>query len=114
MKQKITALFISFMLVFTLAGCTAEKEQPSAYAQAENWAYLEVEKTADADVFFICPTVYGGDEDSFNMPMDDEDAKSDFLGATNMEKGIYDSDARFFAPYYRRTTGRKRNSSVTG
>ena len=35
------------------------------------------------------------------MPMDDEDAKSDFLGATNMEKGIYDSDARFFAPYYR-------------
>lgn len=101
MKQKIPALFISFMLVFTLAGCTAEKDQPSAYAQAENWAYLEVDKTADADVFFICPTVYGGDEDSFNMPMDDEDAKSDFLGATNMEKGIYDSDARFFAPYYR-------------
>ena len=101
MKQKIPALFISFMLVFTLAGCTAEKEQPSAYAQAENWAYLEVDKTADADVFFICPTVYGGDEDSFNMPMDDEYAKSDFLGATNMEKGIYDSDARFFAPYYR-------------
>ncbi len=101
MKQKIPALFISFMLVFTLAGCTAEKEQPSAYAQAENRAYLEVDKTADADVFFICPTVYGGDEDSFNMPMGDEDAKSDFLGATNMEKGIYDSDARFFAPYYR-------------
>lgn len=89
------------MLVVTLAGRTAEKEQPSAYAQAENWAYLEVDKTADADVFFICPTVYGGDEDSLNMPMDDEDAKSDFLGATNMEKGIYDSDARFFAPYYR-------------
>ena len=101
MKQKITALFISFMLVFTLAGCTAEKDQPSAYAQAGNWAYLEVDKTADADVFFICPTVYGGDEDCFNMPMDDEDAKNDFLGATNMEKGIYDSDARFFAPYYR-------------
>ena len=101
MKQKIPALFISFMLVFTLAGCTAEKDQPSAYAQAGNWAYLEVDKTTDADVFFICPTVYGGDEDSFNMPMDDEDAKSDFLGAANMEKGIYDSDARFFAPYYR-------------
>ena len=78
MKQKIPALFISFMLVFTLAGCTAEKEQPSAYAQVENWAYLEVDKTADADVFFICPTVYGGDEDSFNMPMDDEDAKATF------------------------------------
>ena len=100
-KTKITTLFISLILVVTLAGRTAEKEQPSAYAQAENRAYLEVDKTADADVFFICPTVYGGDEDSFNMPMDDEDAKSDFLGAANMEKGIYDSDARFFAPYYR-------------
>ena len=89
-----------FMLLFVTAACGETLQAPD-YAQAENWAYLEVDKTADADVFFICPTVYGGDEDCFNMPMDDEDAKNDFLGATNMEKGIYDSDARFFAPYYR-------------
>lgn len=34
------------------------------------------------------------------MSMDDEAARADFLGATNMEKGIYDQQARFFAPYY--------------
>lgn len=35
------------------------------------------------------------------MSMDDDTTKSDFLGATNMEKGIYDQDARFFVPYHR-------------
>ena len=101
MRKKTTALFLALILAFTLAGCGEADEQPSIYAQAENWAYLETDKTANADVFFICPTVYGGGADSFNMSMDDETTKSDFLGATNMEKGIYDQDARFFAPYYR-------------
>jgi hypothetical protein len=34
------------------------------------------------------------------MPLDDEEAKKDFLGVINMEKGIYDDNCRFFAPYY--------------
>ena len=34
------------------------------------------------------------------MPLDDEKAKKDFLGLINMEKGIYDDNCRFFAPYY--------------
>ena len=72
------------------------------YSLPENWAYLETDVTdRSADVFFICPTVYGGSEDAGNMSLDDEETKESFLGATNMEKGIYDGDARFFAPYYR-------------
>lgn len=101
MKKKAAALFLAVVLAFGLTGCGNPNEQSSQYAQAENWAYLETEKTADADVFFICPTVYGGEENSFQMPMDDQSARDDFLGAINMEKGIYDGDARFFAPYYR-------------
>lgn len=91
MGKKSAALLRILILVFTLTRGGKSEEQPSMYAQTKNWAYLETEKTADADVFFICQIVYGG-EDSFNMFMDDE--------ATNMEKGIYDQDARFFAPYY--------------
>lgn len=72
------------------------------YSLEENWAYCEAEDTEkEADVFFICPTVYGGTEDNFNMEMDDEESRKSFLGATNMEKGIYDENSRFFAPYYR-------------
>ena len=72
------------------------------YAEEANWAYLaDGDENAAADVFFICPTVYGGDEDIYNMSLDDEEAKASFLGATNMEKGIYDEATRFFAPYYR-------------
>ena len=37
------------------------------------------------------------------MPLADETVKGDFMGATNMEKGIYDPYGSFFAPYYRRS-----------
>ena len=49
-------------------------------------------------MFFLCPTVYGGGEDDCNMSLDDEDARSDFLGAINMEKGIYDAGLPGFLP----------------
>ncbi len=93
----IVALLIA---VLCLSGCTAKQE--NIYAKAENWAYLETDTSdKEADVFFICPTVYGGDSENFNMALDDEETRQNFLGATNMEKGIYDTDCRFFAPYYR-------------
>ena len=93
----IVALLIA---VLCLSGCTAKQE--NIYAKAENWAYLETDTSdKEADVFFICPTVYGGDSENCNMALDDEETRQNFLGATNMEKGIYDTDCRFFAPYYR-------------
>ena len=100
MRKKNFVVLITLVLVFALSWCKSNSET-SVYADTENWVYLEDDKTASADVFFICPTVYSGTDDSFNMDMNDEKVKSDFLGATNMEKGIYDENCRFFAPYYR-------------
>ena len=40
-------------------------------------------------------------KDEFNMSLDDESTKSNFLGALNMERGIYEESSRMFAPYYR-------------
>ena len=100
MRKKNFVVLITLVLLFALSGCKSSSET-SVYADRENWVYLEDDKAASADVFFICPTVYSGTDDSFNMDMNDEKVKSDFLGATNMEKGIYDEDCRFFAPYYR-------------
>ncbi len=102
MKQRtrLTSLLLSICLVLSLTAC-ADRSQVR-YSDTRNWAYYENEKSEKtADVFFICPTVFSGDESSFNMAMDDERTRGYFLGATNMEKGIYDDDARFFAPYYR-------------
>ena len=98
MRTLCLILVVSMLAALCLSGCAGK----NIYAQAENWAYLETDATEKAaDVFFICPTVYGGDSDTFNMALDDEKTKESFVGATNMEKGIYDGDCRFFAPYYR-------------
>ncbi|WP_409969375.1 DUF3089 domain-containing protein [Bengtsoniella intestinalis] len=69
------------------------------YAQADSWAYW-AEGDGDADCFFIAPTVYSTTEELYLMSMDDEATKANFLGATNMEKGIYDQNCTFYAPYY--------------
>lgn len=99
MKKKRIYLLPLLFLLFILTGC-GNRSGLTDYSLSANWAYLESDGTDPADVFFICPTVYAGSEDSFNMPQNDTDAKADFLGATNMEKGIYDENCRFFAPYY--------------
>lgn len=100
MKRIISLIAAPLILICVFfTGCSAEKSVD--YSLSENWAYLEtVPENKSADVFFVCPTVYSGGE-NHNMPLDDEATKASFLGATNMEKGIYDGDARFFAPYYR-------------
>ena len=101
-KKRIPFLLLLLTLsMSSLTGFSGEKEETD-YSKEENWAYCQTqEEDSRADVFFICPTVYGGTETEGNMSLEDEGAKESFLGAINMEKGIYDEDCRFFAPYYR-------------
>ena len=94
-------LAVIWLLLVPLWNAGAETSGVPDYAQAENWAYFADGEDLAADVFFICPTVYGGTDQAFNMPMEDQKARASFLGATNMEKGIYDESCRFYAPYYR-------------
>jgi hypothetical protein len=106
-KLKAIALALCICLLLSICpACTNTQTETDAsltdYSQTENWAYLQTETQGTlSDVFFICPTVYGGSEDSKNMDVTDTATKENFLGATNMEKGIYDAESRFFAPYYR-------------
>ncbi len=84
----------------TTAAAAAEAVQHTVpdYSVRANWAYWSEGEGKDADLFLICPTVDMRDE--YNMSMEDEETKSSFLGALNMERGIYEDDTRMFAPYY--------------
>ncbi len=93
-KNIIIAMFFVVIIFLCIPGYATD------YSKEENWAYRGG-GDKPADVFFICPTVYFGTDTSFNMDLNDEHTKKGFLGAINMEKGIYDEEARFFAPYYR-------------
>ena len=46
----------------------------------------------------------GGENEFYVDNLDDAQALEAILGSINMEKGIYDAQARFFAPYYRQLT----------
>ena len=97
--MKMKRVLMVFMALLLLAA--PGRSFAADYSRAENWAYCETEENGKAvDVFFVCQTVPFGWEDDFNMSLADAQAKKNFLGAVNMEKGIYDGDARFFAPYY--------------
>jgi len=82
------------------------------YADPENWAYYCVGEGKDADVFLVCPTVDVKDE--YNMSLDDEKTKAAFLGALNMERGIYEDCGRLFAPYYRQAAMKAYSLGVDG
>ena len=96
-SRKLVGLLLILTMLVPLAAQGETAGTPD-YAQVENWAYLEESTDKPVDIFFVCPTVYGGGEGVFNMAMDDAESKASFLGATNMEKGIYDESGRFFAP----------------
>lgn len=103
MKKRGKSFIIWLLILITasLTGCESRQTR-NIYSESSNWVYLEDDvNDKPADVFFICPTVYGGEVGTYNMSLNDAETKESFLGAVNMEKGIYDGECRFFAPYYR-------------
>ena len=110
-NAKRAAVIGAVLLILAVAAAIAaasfgrgkEPSGPAAgvtdYSAAENWAWFAEGENRDADVFLVCPTVDMRDE--YNMRMDDEKTRASFLGALNMERGIYEESTRMFAPYYR-------------
>ena len=102
MKKKTAALCMLLALCLVMTGCGKAAEPIIAttdYSVAENWAYYAEGEGKEVDLFLICPTVDMNEE--FNMSLSDEKTKASFLGALNMERGLYEEQTRMFAPYYR-------------
>lgn len=110
MKKRVTAFLLATLCVCAvLNGCGAKRRTDAEtvpvtdYSDEANWAYYGVGDEQDADVFLICPTV-DMKTDEFNMSLEDEETKASFLGALNMERGIYEPSAKLYAPYYRQAS----------
>ncbi len=69
------------------------------YSNSDNWAYFGIGDNKDADLFLICPTVDTKSE--YNMPLSNDKVKEKFVGALNMERGIYENSTRMYSPFYR-------------
>lgn len=104
-----------FLCVFlasfaVLQGCRDIAKEASGitgYSDNTSWAYLETDSPdrKTADVFLVCPTVYlGGKDLPHNMDLNNAGIKETFTGALNMERGMYNGDARMFAPFYRQAS----------
>lgn len=74
------------------------------YSVSENWAVLPEKTDRSVDVFFVCPTSLQGDAEQFVIDLSDESQRQEFLNNVFYEKGIYEANANFYAPYYRQMT----------
>lgn len=93
---------IKIMLLLVLAAfCGLASAQEPDYADKGSWAYWRVGENKPADLFIVCPTVDLGTGGNKNMNLADNEAKKNFYGALNMERGIYEQHCRMYAPYYR-------------
>lgn len=93
---------IKIMLLLALAAfCSLASAQEPDYADTGSWAYWRVGENKPADLFIVCPTVDLGTGGNKNMSLTDNEAKKNFYGALNMERGIYEQHCRMYAPYYR-------------
>ncbi len=102
--RKITRNILCFLFVAALfVSCQTMAEAPD-YSNPSSWAYLGIGKNQEADLFLICPTVDMGEDGRLNMSLSDEETKASFVGALNMERGIYEDAAVMYAPFYRQMT----------
>lgn len=103
--KRLYALFLVLVLAVSLSApamlpAHAASSDPD-YADEANWAYNGIGEGKSADLFIVGPSVFRGTDTVLNMSLQDEKTKYKFLGALNMEQGIYSDTCRMYAPYYR-------------
>lgn len=106
--KSLIMYFIVILLISGELACNKESNgnnEEVDYSQITNWAYFPSSNKHDIDIFFVAPTIYGGTDSIYNMPINDPVERLNFIGAINMEKGIYDEgDVNFYAPFYRQAS----------
>jgi hypothetical protein len=98
LKRAIRGLIFVICLLWGVLAVAASPD----YSKQEAWAYWQVGTGKRADCFLICPTVYLGEAGKYNADYPLPEAlQQNFIGALNMERGIYEESCTLYAPYYR-------------
>ncbi len=101
---------LSLMLVLSApvyaeaANDTAQAADSIDYSDQNNWAFWDHGEDKEADLFIVCPTVDMGKGGNYNSDITNEKIRGNFVGALNMELGIYTDTAAVYSPYYRQAT----------
>ena len=104
MNRIAAVILMAVLLMTAFCACAPKAADITDYSLSENWAYLGEGENREADLFLICPTVDMGKDGNYNMSMENTAMKESFVGALNMERGIYESVTTMYAPYYRQMT----------
>ena len=104
MNRIAAVILMAVLLMTAFCACAPKAADITDYSLSENWAYLGEGENREADLFLICPTVDMGKDGNYNMSMENTDMKESFVGALNMERGIYEAVTTMYAPYYRQMT----------
>ena len=98
MKKNNLIILICCLFALFIGGC---KQEENRYEDEKLWAFQEIEEDHEYDTFFLGPACTTGKLEAPMLDLNNEVHLSKFSGAVKMNKGIYDEETRFFAPYYR-------------
>lgn len=99
--KKIYTLLLLFVLFVLLTSCNKEnKNDNNQYKNPDLWAFKEDDESLNVDTFFLAPACATGSEKEPVLDYTSSKRMSQFQGSIKMNKGIYDSNTRFFSPYY--------------
>lgn len=99
--KKIYTLLLIFVLFVLLTSCNKEnKNDNNQYKNPDLWAFKEDDESLNVDTFFLAPACATGSEKEPVLDYTSSKRMSQFQGSIKMNKGIYDSNTRFFSPYY--------------
>lgn len=102
--KHLSFITVLFIFCFSFYGCEQQSKSSIDYSDSNMWVFSENNPKKQADLFIVAPTIYFGDKETFNMPIDDEESRKKIIGALNMQLGIYDEDLNVFSPYYRQAS----------
>jgi hypothetical protein len=109
MKRQVTLLTLA-LIVFMCWGCGTipqatidlgeEIPQAPDYQKASSWVFQTPTPDKPVDVFYVYPTIYGGDSPA-NMDISNADLRGIVEHRIDIQASVYSDCANIFAPYYR-------------